>query len=103
MLYQELPQIGSTPLDRWGRWLVPAVIAGAATTAGILLLLIGQLWLAAAALFLGSAAAAFAYVRDEAVVPTESPLVVGPDFSLVGAALALSRDPTALTSAEGSL
>lgn len=103
MLYQELPKIGSTPLDRWGRWLVPAVIAGAAITAGILLLLIGQLWLAAAALFLGSAAAAFAYVRDEAVVPTETPLVVGPDFSLVGAALALSRDPTALTSAEGSL
>ena len=52
MLYQELPQIGSTPLDRWGRWLVPFVIAGAAVTAGVLLLLIGQFWFAAAAVFL---------------------------------------------------
>src|SRR5215213_2567641 len=103
MLYQELPTIGSTPLDRWGRWLVPGVIAGAALTAGILLLLIGQLWFAGAALFLGLAAAAFAYLRDEQVVSAEAPLIVGPDFSLVGAALALSRDPTALTSAEGSL
>ena len=103
MLYQELPQIGSTPLDRWGRWLVPAVIAGAAVTAGILLLLIGQLWFAAAGLFLGLAAAAFVYLRDEPAASAEEPLVVGPDFSLVGAALGLSRDPTALTSAEGSL
>src|SRR5215213_5676591 len=103
MLYQELPTIGSTPLDRWGRWLVPGVIAGAALTAGILLLLIEQRWFAGAALFLGLAAAAFAYLRDEHVVSAEVPLVVGPDFSLVGAALALSRDPTALTSAEGSL
>lgn len=103
MLYQELPQIGSTPLDRWGRWLVPSVIAGAAVTASILLLLIGQFWFAAAALFLGLAAAAFVYLRDEPAVSAEEPLVVGPDFSLVGAALALSRDPTALTSAEGSL
>ena len=103
MLYQELPQIGSTPLDRWGRWLVPSVIAGAAVTAGVLLLLIGQLWFAAAGLFLGLAGAAFVYLRGEPAVSAEEPLVVGPDFSLVGAALALSRDPTALTSGEGSL
>jgi alkyldihydroxyacetonephosphate synthase len=28
MLHQELPQIDSSPLDRWGSWLAPALIAG---------------------------------------------------------------------------
>ena len=42
MLYQELPPIDSTPLDGWGRWLAPALIAGAALTAALLLLLVGQ-------------------------------------------------------------
>jgi len=42
MLYQELPQIESTRLEGWGRWLAPALIAGVAVTAALLLLLAGQ-------------------------------------------------------------
>src|SRR5437870_3657617 len=42
MLYQELPRIESTRLDGWAQWLAPAVIAAAALTAGLLLLLLGQ-------------------------------------------------------------
>ena len=35
--------------------------------------------------------------------PPSEPLVGGPDYSLVGSALGLSRDPVALTNGEGSL
>src|SRR5689334_20237573 len=104
MLYQELPPIDSTRLDGWGRWLVPAVVVGAAVTAAFLLLLLGQLWFAAGAIFAGLAGAAYLYLRDPsgASAPVET-LVAGPDFSLVGSALSLSREPVALTSSEGSL
>src|SRR5689334_19338482 len=102
MLYQELPRIHSTPLDRWGRLLVPALVAGAALTAAILLLLFGQPLFAAAAVFAGLGAGTFAYFKPAELAP-DAPLVAGPDYSLVGAALELSREPTALTSGEGSL
>ena len=46
MLYQELPAIDAAPLDRWGRWLVPVLIAAAGLTASLLLLLAGQLVIA---------------------------------------------------------
>jgi two-component system cell cycle sensor histidine kinase/response regulator CckA len=104
MLYQELPRIESTRLDGWGRWLLPAVIAAAALTATVLLLVLGQRWFAVAAVFAGLAGAAFVYLREpsEPVVAAD-PLVGGPDYSLVGAALSLGREPAALTSNEGSL
>ena len=31
MLYQELPRIDSTPLDRWSRWLTPVLIGDTVT------------------------------------------------------------------------
>jgi two-component system cell cycle sensor histidine kinase/response regulator CckA len=103
MLYQELPRIDSTRLDRWGRWLVPGLIAGAALTIAILLLLFGQPLFAAAAFFSGLAGGTFTYLKPPPRPAPDEPLMVGPDFTLVGAALGLSREPTALTSSEGSL
>ena len=35
MLHQELPRIESTPLDRWARWLAPALIAGGRAVGGV--------------------------------------------------------------------
>src|ERR1700741_2066575 len=103
MLYQELPRIDSTPLDGWGRWLAPTLICAASLSAALVLLLFGNPLLSAIAVFVGALGAAFglrASARPH--VPTE-PLVGGPDYSLVGAALGLSRDPVALTDGEGSL
>jgi two-component system cell cycle sensor histidine kinase/response regulator CckA len=103
MLYQELPQIESTRLDGWGRWLAPALIAGVAVTAALLLLLAGQPAIAALVVAGGVAVGVFALVRArEAKAPAE-PLVVGPDYALLGSALGLSGDPVALTTGEGSL
>src|ERR1051326_2941054 len=103
MLYQELRRIRLTPLDRWGRWLVPALVAGAALTAAIVLLLFGQPLLAFGAIFAGLAGATFVYFEGPGrSVPRDS-LIIGPDYGLVGSALARSREPTALTSTEGSL
>jgi two-component system cell cycle sensor histidine kinase/response regulator CckA len=103
MLYQELPPIESTSLVGWGRWLVPALVGGAAASAAILLLLLGQPLIAGALTLAGAAAAAFAYLRTPANPAAAEPLVVGPDFALLGSALGLSSDPVALTTGEGSL
>ena len=103
MLYQELPRIESTHLDGWARWLAPAVIVAAALTIALLLLLVGQSLFAAAAVLGGVIAAAFVFQRSPRMLAHDAPLVVGPDYSLVGSALALSREPIALTTSEGSL
>ena len=103
MLYQELPSIESTPLGRWDRWLAPALIAGAALTAALLLVLVGQATAAAVVLAAGVAGGLFAYWRvPVATIPGE-PLSLGPDYGLLGSALSLSGDPAALTGGEGSL
>src|SRR3954452_25412873 len=103
MLYQELPRIESTHLDGWARWLAPAVIVAAAFTIALLLLLVGQSVMAAAGGLGGLTATAFVYRRSPSALTPVVPLVVGPDYSLVGSALGLSREPTALTTSEGSL
>src|SRR5438874_1425665 len=103
MLYQELPRIESTRLDGWNRWLAPAVIVGVAFTVALPLVLIGQPYFAAAATLIGVAGATTVHFRTHPETAPGEPLVVGPDYSLVGAALGLSREPTALTTSEGSL
>jgi two-component system cell cycle sensor histidine kinase/response regulator CckA len=103
MLHQELPQIDSSPLDGWGSWLAPALIAGAALTAALLLLLIGQLALAGVAAATGVVAGGVAYWRGSAAKPVRDPIVLGPDYSLVGSALGMCGEATALTSEEGAL
>ncbi|MFL6763971.1 MAG: response regulator [Sphingomicrobium sp.] len=102
MLYQELPTLDSTPLDRWGRWLAPIVIGAAALTAAALFLLLGYT-LVAGLLVAGGAGAGAILLRKPIPAATEQTLVEGPDYALVGAALGLSRDPVALTNGESSL
>jgi two-component system cell cycle sensor histidine kinase/response regulator CckA len=103
MLHQELPPIESTPLDGWGRWVAPALIAGAALTAALLLLMVGQPWFALAFVFGGLAGISFTYRKPLPQTDIGETLIVGPDYSLLGSALGLSREPVALTTAEGSL
>jgi two-component system cell cycle sensor histidine kinase/response regulator CckA len=103
MLYQALPPIESNRLDRWERLLAPALAIAAGVTVGILLLLVGQPMFAAAVALAGLAAAAFLHFRAFPRAAHVDAIVVGPDYSLVGSALSLSRDPAALTTAEGSL
>jgi two-component system, cell cycle sensor histidine kinase and response regulator CckA len=103
MLYQELPRIDSTPLDGWSRWLAPALIGAAAITAAVVVLLVGQPLIAGLALVAGAIGAGLSLRRSGADKPPIETLVGGPDYSLVGSALGLSRDPIALTNGEGSL
>ena len=103
MLYQELPRIESTPLDGWGRWLAPAVAVTAGLTAAAILLVVGQLLLAALAAVAAIAIAAALARRPAVPVTLHEPLAAGPDYALVGSTLGLSDDPVALTDAEGSL
>jgi two-component system cell cycle sensor histidine kinase/response regulator CckA len=104
MLYQELPRIESSPLDGWGRWLAPTLVAAAGVTAGLVFLLFGQGLIAALFVAAGLGAGALMYWRSSAAAPVQSaPLVAGPDYALVGAALGFIADPVALTTGEGSL
>ncbi|HEY7005701.1 MAG TPA: response regulator [Sphingomicrobium sp.] len=103
MLYQELPQIDSAPLDGWARWLAPLLIVAAALTAALLLLLASQPIVAGAVMAVGLAGAAYTYWRTPSVSPPSERLVVGPDYALLGSALGLSGDPVALTTGEGVL
>ena len=103
MLYHELPRIDSTPLDGWGPWLVPILIAAAAFSATLVILFLGYplIW-ALPVLVIAAGAAILLFPRASTQKVTE-PLVGGPDYSLVGSALSLSRDAVALTNGEGSL
>ena len=103
MLYQELPRIDSTPLDGWGRRLVPALIAAVGITAAVILLVAGQPIMALVAFVAGIAAGGLVYARTPAELAAPAQLVGGPDYSLVGSSLGLIADPVALTGSDGSL
>ena len=103
MLYQELPHIDSSPLDGWSRWLAPILLVAAALTAAALLLAAGFAIVAGAAVIAGAIAAVFMLRRPEVAQQPTLPLTTSPDYSLVGSALGLSRDPVALTDGDGSL
>jgi two-component system cell cycle sensor histidine kinase/response regulator CckA len=101
MLYQELPRIDVTPLDGWGRWLVPGIVVTAGATAALVLLLLGHPLIALIPLLAGVVGA---IIPRRALTPAAvEPLVGGPDYALVGSALSLSRDPVALTDSAGAL
>ena len=102
MLHQELPRIESTPLDGWGRWLAPALIGGAAVSVAFLCLLLAQPRIAVVAIVAGVIGAGWVLAKAPRESALVEPLAVGPDFSLVGSALGLSREPTALTTGDGS-
>jgi two-component system cell cycle sensor histidine kinase/response regulator CckA len=103
VLYQELPRIDAAPLSGMGRWLAAAIVAGAALTIGIVLLLLSQPLIAAATVAVGAAVAGVLYFRHPRQVGGTEPLIVGPDYSVAGLALAHCEEPAALTTAEGSL
>ena len=106
MLQQELPLLESGPVGSASKWFVPAIaVASAATGAGLLWIVAGDL---AAILFAGASAVAFAAVAFARRAPhPQAPGVVevtsAPDFSLVGAMLALSGDHAALTTSDGTV
>ena len=103
MLFQELPPIESTALDRWERWLSPGIIAAAGLSIGLVFLLFGLPILAAVAAAVGAGAALVAAVRSPKRDMVHEQLSLGPDYGLVGSALGLSREAAALTNEEGSL
>ena len=103
MLYQELPRIDSTPLDGWGRWLVPALIVAAAVSATLVILFLGYPLVWALPVLVIAGGAAILLLPRASTQKVAEPLTGGPDYSLVGSALSLSRDAVALTNGEGSL
>ena len=91
------------PAGQWGAWLAPTLIGAAALTAAIILLLVGLPLLAGLALIAGGVGAALKLREQTPPTAIPSSLTIGPDYSLVGSALGLSRDPVALTEGDGSL
>jgi two-component system cell cycle sensor histidine kinase/response regulator CckA len=82
---------------------VPTLIAAAAASAAVILLLVGNFLLASIVVVVGLFGAVLSlWMSTGPEVPAE-PLVGGPDYSLVGSALGLSRDPVALTDRESAL
>jgi two-component system cell cycle sensor histidine kinase/response regulator CckA len=103
MLHQELPQIDSSPLDGWGSWLAPALIAGAALSAALLLLVLGLPGYAGMTAAAGALAGGATYWRGSRAQPVREAIVTGPDYALVGSALGMCREAAALTAEDGSL
>ena len=103
MLHQELPRIDATPLDGWTQWLAPALIAGAGLSLALILLLFGQAVVAAGVTAAAFLAAFLAYRKIELPALPVGAGATSPDYSIVGSALGLMRDPAALTTADASL
>jgi two-component system cell cycle sensor histidine kinase/response regulator CckA len=102
MLHQDLPRVELAPLAGWGRWLGPALVAGVGLTAALILLILGYPSAAGIVALIGVVAGTVASRRSANEI-VEEPLNLGPDYSALGAAIGLTREPVALTTAEGSL
>src|SRR5687768_7377138 len=100
MLHQELPSIADRPLDGGGRWLLPGLGGAAVLSLAALWFLVGPIpALVLAGLAGGGAiAAAVALRRPASAAAPENLVHGGPDYGLVGAALALCEEPAAITS-----
>ena len=104
MLYEELPGIDESPLGGGERWLMPVLVAGAGFSIALVLAIVGvPLIVAAGVAGAGLIAAVFAHIRSSSTISPAEPLVVGPDYALIGSTLSLSSDAVALTTGEGSL
>ena len=75
------------------RWLAPAIVAGAALSIGIVLLLFGLPLIAGGSLAAAAAVAGLAYLRGSRQPIAAEPLIVGPDYSLAGSALGIATSP----------
>jgi len=104
MLYEQLDLAEAEPLDGGLRWLVPALVAGAALSGALLFFLLGQQLYAGLFLagFVAMLVAAFVIDRRGSKRVESVPLIL-PDLALVGSALGLSSDPVAMTASDGSL
>ena len=104
MLHQDLPRLDAAPDERWERWLVPALVGAAALTGALLAWLFAQPLLAAIILGIGFLSVpVLRWVGRPRAEATEPSAAVSPDFALIGSAMKLCHQPTALTSSEGSL
>ena len=106
MLHQELPSADLTPLDGATRWLIPALVGGAALTGALLAWLLGYPLVAAGFVVAGLVGAVAVKVTDkrsDPAIPQAGALSLAPDYSVIGSTLGLSREPAALTNSEGSL
>ena len=104
MLYEQLDLEEVEPLDGGLRWLVPTLVAAAASSGAVLFFLIGQpvfggLFLAG---FVAMLTAAFVIDRRGSKRVEVEPIVL-PDLALIGSALAVCSDPLAVTAADGGL
>jgi two-component system, cell cycle sensor histidine kinase and response regulator CckA len=103
VLYEKLPEIESTRLDGWERWLAPILIGAVSLTAAVIILILGHPVLSTVALIGGAIGGGLSLRTSAAVRTPVEPIVGGPDYGLVGSALSLSREPVALTDGEGTL
>ena len=104
MLHQELPTLDIKPLDGAARWLMPALLGGAALTGALLFWLIGQPLIGG--LFVvgcGALAAIMILLDRRPQGGTVETLVAGPDYAILGSALGLIDNAAALTGGEGDL
>ncbi|MEO5971974.1 MAG: histidine kinase dimerization/phospho-acceptor domain-containing protein, partial [Sphingomicrobium sp.] len=102
MLHQDLPALDASPLHGEARWLIPAIGAAAGFSGAGLLWAVG--FPLAAGGFLAACAIAVALaVRAPAPGAALDPFTAGPDFSIIGSALALAGEAAALTAADGTL
>jgi two-component system cell cycle sensor histidine kinase/response regulator CckA len=101
MLHQELPVIASRPLDG-ERWLLPSLGGAALLSALAVWWLFGPVAAGVLVALAAAGAVAGGLARRKAP-PTGESLGGGPDYALVGAALALCDEPAAITSTDGAL
>ena len=102
MLHQELPAIASRPLDG-ERWLLPALGGAAALSAFAVWWLFGPLSALVLIAMAAVGAVAGGVATRKTTTSTSEALAGGPDYALVGAALALADEPSAITSTDGAL
>ncbi|HET7316515.1 MAG TPA: response regulator [Sphingomicrobium sp.] len=106
MLQQELPLLESRPVDGTSRWLVPAIALASALTGAGILWIAGLHTVAIAFLVLCSIGLPVSVVmlrRRALAAPDLQQIIAAPDYSLVGAMLALTSDAAVLTNSDGSL
>ena len=103
MLYEDLSALDLEPLDKRSRWLVPGIAGAAAVSGALLFLIFGQPLFAGGFFLLCVGAALLAVRLDGGDSPAVHGLAAGPDYALIGSALALTPEAAALTGSDGSL
>ena len=101
MLHEELPSIVSRPLDG-ERWLLPTLGGAAVLSALAVWWLFGPIAAAVLAALAVGGAIAGGFATRKPAAPDPDTLGGGPDYALVGAALALTEEPAAITSTNSS-